>query len=362
MSLEIRVCQSCGKEFKAKNSPSRIGRGKFCSKECKDVIQKPTLFKCEFCKKEFHIRPSKVSKRRFCSQNCRKGFETVKQNQTTIKNCVYCKKEMVLTHSKRNKRFCSNSCIRKALKPPTFEIRQCKYCSIQFQVSPPSVKNIYCSRRCGNHATALKKIKSKEPIIKNCLYCNKEFSVRYWKATVKFCSKGCQHDFGRSEKICPVCEKTFIRQKSDPRTHCSKECFYETFFPNGQGTCLDCGETFPLEMLSKGYKKGSGKKLTCKPCRSVRWHNMRAKRRKAVGVYTGQQWRDKLKFFNNCCYLCGDSLKNKTVHAEHRKPISRGGSNWIANIAPACPKCNWSKKSLTEKEFREWRQSQEVRL
>jgi 5-methylcytosine-specific restriction endonuclease McrA len=31
--MELRIC-TCGNEFKAKTSPSRIGRGKFCSKEC----------------------------------------------------------------------------------------------------------------------------------------------------------------------------------------------------------------------------------------------------------------------------------------------------------------------------------------
>jgi 5-methylcytosine-specific restriction endonuclease McrA len=38
---------------------------------------------------------------------------------------------------------------------------------------------------------------------------------------------------------------------------------------------------------------------------------------------------------------------------EHRIPLSRGGSNWPANLAPACKTCNSSKGTKTEKEYRE---------
>jgi 5-methylcytosine-specific restriction endonuclease McrA len=41
------------------------------------------------------------------------------------------------------------------------------------------------------------------------------------------------------------------------------------------------------------------------------------------------------------------------LQLEHRTPISRGGSHWPANLAPACGRCNTAKGELTEKEYRE---------
>lgn len=81
--------------------------------------------------------------------------------------------------------------------------------------------------------------------------------------------------------------------------------------------------------------------------------NSDAKRKQAPGNCSPEQWIAKCEYFGWRCYLCGAPLTSKMVHAEHRKPISRGGSNWPANLAPACAKCNLSKNSKTEAEFRE---------
>ncbi len=81
----------------------------------------------------------------------------------------------------------------------------------------------------------------------------------------------------------------------------------------------------------------------------------RGKLREMISNFTKAQWLQKLIYFGNCCYLCKTSLENVEIHIEHRIPISRGGSNWIANIAPACKKCNLTKNTKTEKEFRKWK-------
>lgn len=61
------------------------------------------------------------------------------------------------------------------------------------------------------------------------------------------------------------------------------------------------------------------------------------------GRYAVHGWR---------CYYCGVPLTAKTVAAEHRIPISRGGLNCGANIVPSCQPCNACKGNKTEKEFR----------
>lgn len=77
----------------------------------------------------------------------------------------------------------------------------------------------------------------------------------------------------------------------------------------------------------------------------------RLKLKNTKGSYSLEQWLDKLEFHGWQCYLCKRSLESITIHAEHRIPLSRGGLNFISNIAPACAKCNLSKHTKTEKEF-----------
>lgn len=51
------------------------------------------------------------------------------------------------------------------------------------------------------------------------------------------------------------------------------------------------------------------------------------------------------------CFYCGVQLSAESAHLEHKKPVSRGGTNRLSNLALACPKCNLSKGSKTESEF-----------
>ncbi len=63
----------------------------------------------------------------------------------------------------------------------------------------------------------------------------------------------------------------------------------------------------------------------------------RARLANAVGKHTRQEWDDKLAEYGNGCAYCGCSGK-MTRH--HVVPLSKGGSDWISNIVPACGSCN----------------------
>lgn len=86
---------------------------------------------------------------------------------------------------------------------------------------------------------------------------------------------------------------------------------------------------------------------------SVYAENRIARKKSASGSFTAEQWQAKCAYFGFCCYLCHVSLINQEVHIEHRIPLSRGGTSWIANIAPACRQCNLRKHTKTEREFRQ---------
>ena len=75
----------------------------------------------------------------------------------------------------------------------------------------------------------------------------------------------------------------------------------------------------------------------------------RARKSNAVGTSSAEQIKARFQYHENRCYYCGDNESG--LHIEHRIPLSRGGSNWPANLVPACPSCNLSKNTKTEKEF-----------
>lgn len=80
--------------------------------------------------------------------------------------------------------------------------------------------------------------------------------------------------------------------------------------------------------------------------------NRRARDVGAPGVCTLDQWIAKCGYHGWRCLYCGEALTLETATVEHRKPLSRGGSNWPSNLGPACDFCNRSKHKKTEAEFR----------
>jgi len=49
------------------------------------------------------------------------------------------------------------------------------------------------------------------------------------------------------------------------------------------------------------------------------------------------------------CRYCGE--RTDTPHCDHIIPVSRGGTNDMANLATACPSCNLSKNNKTVEEW-----------
>lgn len=82
-------------------------------------------------------------------------------------------------------------------------------------------------------------------------------------------------------------------------------------------------------------------------------HKRKARMRNAPGTCSRKQFLAKIEYHGWRCYLCKSSLSIKELQMDHRVPLARGGSNWPANLAPACKPCNLSKATKTEKEFRQ---------
>lgn len=85
-------------------------------------------------------------------------------------------------------------------------------------------------------------------------------------------------------------------------------------------------------------------------------HRHRARKANAKGNHTYIQWLDKLSYYGWKCYYCKTILTDKTASEDHAIPLSRGGTNWIPNILPACCGCNRRKNNKTVAEFNSYKQ------
>lgn len=70
------------------------------------------------------------------------------------------------------------------------------------------------------------------------------------------------------------------------------------------------------------------------------------RKRGAKGSHTREQLKARIDFYNGRCYLCGELADT----IDHVIPIACGGSEWPANLRPACRSCNSrkGKKSLLD--------------
>lgn len=75
-------------------------------------------------------------------------------------------------------------------------------------------------------------------------------------------------------------------------------------------------------------------------------HTRRA--RASGGKYTPEEWDAKLAEFSGSCAYCGSE---ELITRDHVIPLSRGGTNDISNIVPACRPCNFRKSRMTGEEW-----------
>lgn len=62
----------------------------------------------------------------------------------------------------------------------------------------------------------------------------------------------------------------------------------------------------------------------------------RSRKASAPGTCSLEQFQARWDFYGGCCWMCG--MPATTI--DHVLPLSRGGSEWPANLRPACNPCN----------------------
>ena len=85
----------------------------------------------------------------------------------------------------------------------------------------------------------------------------------------------------------------------------------------------------------------------------ARKHQYLGRKYGAVGKYTAAEFRSVIALYGGLCAYCGQPPREGyRLEADHAMPLSRGGTNSIENILPACHSCNTSKSDRTSEEFR----------
>ena len=110
--------------------------------------------------------------------------------------------------------------------------------------------------------------------------------------------------------------------------------------------CIDC--------YREANRKRAHERYQLRPeTRKLNNKNSFYKRNGVVGKHTIDEWKAKLLEYDYRCAYCGNVLLDD-ITADHVIPITRGGTNYISNIVPACKRCNSSKNNKTADEYREY--------
>ena len=66
-------------------------------------------------------------------------------------------------------------------------------------------------------------------------------------------------------------------------------------------------------------------------------------------------------YFADTGVVCASEIDHPMPEVEHLTPKSRGGSNYISNLALACSSCNNQKNNKTEQEYADWLKAKGLR-
>lgn len=80
---------------------------------------------------------------------------------------------------------------------------------------------------------------------------------------------------------------------------------------------------------------------------TVRNANRHARKVKAGGSFTAQEWEALKAYYDYTCLRCGRQEPEIELTIDHVVPLSQGGRNSIENLQPLCRICNLSKHAKT---------------
>lgn len=94
---------------------------------------------------------------------------------------------------------------------------------------------------------------------------------------------------------------------------------------------------------NKDKRKAIKKRWSSKNKELINFYSKRRNylRKNAVGFYTKEEIDSLFKKYNSLCAYC---VNSKATSIDHVIPLSKGGTNFVENLLPACIPCNSRKK------------------
>lgn len=191
-------------------------------------------------------------------------------------------------------------------------------------------------------------------MFKICSKCNLEKSETDFYARPKNICKECQRARGKEYYLANI-EKCRERNKKWYNNNLDHVCEYRI-------KTAERIKEYSKKYFSEYYINNRNRRLD----NSTKWRTThifefrvglliaRARRKAIPGIISANQLRWRVEYYGWKCYYCGSELNETNLNFDHRIPVSRGGSNWPANIVPSCKHCNRKKFTMTEKEYKIW--------
>lgn len=183
----------------------------------------------------------------------------------------------------------------------------------------------------------------KNSIMKICPHCKIEKPVSDFHRHGKYLNSWCKpcsiKDTVERQKRNPEQKKERAKRHYDKHKEAIKNKVYEWKRNNAERTKEYLREwrkkhpRYGVEKVKEWARKNSLKV-------AIKSQKRRALKAAAEGSYTESEFVKLCEKYENRCLCCREQNK---LTADHVIPLSKGGSNWIANIQPLCGICNSSK-------------------
>lgn len=117
----------------------------------------------------------------------------------------------------------------------------------------------------------------------------------------------------------------------------------------GLPTCIECGEklstydsTYCVHHRQSGDRAWNwkGGELTKKERKSFHQQKRELRKKGNGGSHTLEEWISLKEKFGNMCLCCKRTEPDIKLTEDHIIPVSKGGTDDIANIQPLCRSCN----------------------
>lgn len=185
--------------------------------------------------------------------------------------------------------------------------------------------------RARDDRAARKRLEEKRELftvgMKRCKDCSQVLSL------TDFPAKTNSKDGHRA--VCAVCWRTYFKKWSAANPEKMKRY--------GRASKLrraDADRAYNAQWFQDNKERLNEQRREWRAQNRVRWNaygNLRrARKTGAAGFATAEAIEARIAYYGRRCWMCGGPFE----HLDHVIPLSRGGTNWPANLRPACQSCN----------------------